>query len=433
MPKVRVPLWIYSVLLFASVTAGFAAYARAGSRSRPSIDEISSILAADKHRPSRTPQTIAELLQVLNSRHPGFFSDFTLMRSSKSLQGAEPLLPRAIVFGRDARFILAFNGEKSQDGFESLEMIQFNDREKKFEFYELTEGKTLQLSGKNPIQCLACHQSNPRPNWEGYSTWPGAYGEDDDQVLQGSVEYRQLNAFKAIAANHPRYRVLKFSKGRVTNPVDRVAAPYIGREEDYKTLDLQNKRPNTRLLLSLLSLNMERLARQVGNQPWFKRYGVFALAVAHDCSTFLNRRETAEMERVVSAFGRKYGIELENDFNTLYFPGFEPNDITLAKLDGPISMTEAQRFQTGVTYLEKFMRDALLDEARRSHPDLGMGFLGLRSKLSSAYGDYPAQLGGASGRNLSWVDGSSEEREGLQEAICQELNALWVKDIVGAR
>ncbi|MGZ3707186.1 MAG: hypothetical protein ACXVA8_14240, partial [Bdellovibrionota bacterium] len=54
--------------------------------------------------------------------------------------------------------------------------------------------------------CTGCHTPDPRPNWDGYSLWPGAYGGDDD-LLKGDLA-EQYKAFVAQRPTHPRYKWL---------------------------------------------------------------------------------------------------------------------------------------------------------------------------------------------------------------------------------
>lgn len=179
-----------------------------------------------------------------------FLRHYVLMYRSRSLQDASPLYPRAIVFGRSARFILAFNGHEKQKGYNNLEIIQFRDQEQRWEFREITffKDKSPSFSEANPKKCLECHQSprrenvDPRPNWEPYNFWPGAYASVDgvlkpvlkpdyeayisgdkplsstlrsflpqDQILieEQSLEQKNLQKFfSEIKPQHSRYKFL---------------------------------------------------------------------------------------------------------------------------------------------------------------------------------------------------------------------------------
>jgi len=144
-----------------------------------SFDKLMQIVQDKKL--TRVEQVIAELpSNMLNE-------NYVLMYRSRSLQDASFLEPRAIVFTPTASFALSFNsGDIKQKGSNSIEMVQFRYDQKRFEFRELTfDGQNVpKPSAANPRKCLACHQSpdrsdvDPRPNWEPYKVWIGAYGSN---------------------------------------------------------------------------------------------------------------------------------------------------------------------------------------------------------------------------------------------------------------
>ncbi len=189
---------------------------------------------------------IQDLLPFLPSE---LRANFVLMFKSRSLQEATYLAPRVILYSPQSDFIMTFNGDKSQEGFESIETVRFIHSENRFIFEEILfdgdlksrmeflsqKGETQRANylldrstrtGPNPPVCRACHQSDPRPNWEHYSFWPGAYGQfDNAQLLNGrtvqddpvdgaaktynnSAAAKSLPEFVALADRHPRYKSL---------------------------------------------------------------------------------------------------------------------------------------------------------------------------------------------------------------------------------
>jgi hypothetical protein len=138
-------------------------------------------------------------------------SSYALMYDSNSLQRATPLEPRVISYGTDASLILAFNsGDSTLGGSDTVELIQFNEPETKFEFYEISKSSLtgkLQLTSET-TKCEACHRSDPRPNWQPYDNWPGAYGSNDDMLAAVPTEQTNFADFVKVAANNPRYATL---------------------------------------------------------------------------------------------------------------------------------------------------------------------------------------------------------------------------------
>ena len=192
-------------------------------------------------------------------------SHYTLMRKSRSLQEASDLGPRVIMFGRNAKLTCAFNGDSQQRGFDSLECFQFREESNSFDFRQIQfpteENKLLEVQYSEPnrtvdktISCSGCHMADPRPNWDSYSHWPGAYGEDDDNP-QGDVGYSK---FVAIRGGHPRYKWL-IQDGYPE-------APYMGGDH----FDADN-RPNLQLseaIGRLMGLRDQRMMEQkLGELP----------------------------------------------------------------------------------------------------------------------------------------------------------------------
>lgn len=171
---------------------------------------------------------------------------YALMHRSRSLQSASFQAPRAILFESDGSFLATFNGgDPLSRGHDKIEIIQFRPDERRWEFREIAfaRGSPPRVSEANPRKCLECHQSprrqdvDPRPNWEPYSTWPGAYASVDGnlgQTLEASGfpesrlrpedapmleeqkrEAGELQAFMSgVKPSHPRYRELGPFKGR---------------------------------------------------------------------------------------------------------------------------------------------------------------------------------------------------------------------------
>lgn len=210
-------------------------------------------------------RTVESVIAILPESH---LKNYTLMHTSASAQGSSYQNPRAILYGEDARLIVAFNGESSQAAYQDLELIQFRDDSKQFEFRRIRfpEGSSrgeafVAFSEPNPKQCLHCHRAEPRPVWEPYLVWPGAYGGEDDSLFRGFInhlpaeESRLYHDFMASRAQHPRYRDLRES-------------PVL---------------PNALLGIALNRLNMESLARSLARHPKSASYR-YALLGAATCS-----------------------------------------------------------------------------------------------------------------------------------------------------
>ncbi len=181
--------------------------------------------------------SVEEALENIKLYYPEFFSNYILMYHSRSLQGSSFKNPRAILFDKSGHFVFTFNGNSKQRGFDKLEVMQFREKTRSFDFHEVTFSKSRrpEFSKANPKKCQVCHQSpdrkniDMRPNWEPYNIWPGAYGsisgniklstyhkhlkrlrDADPLVLKNaSLEEEELhNFFENVYENHSRYKLL---------------------------------------------------------------------------------------------------------------------------------------------------------------------------------------------------------------------------------
>jgi len=189
--------WLFFLLTLFSVLT--QAFAQTNPFKNTSFETVAHIVKT---------QHPTDLAQVLKALPPEFMSSYTLVFDSGSSQDASLVNPRAIVFGRSAKFILAFNGDFSQEGYQRLEMMQFRDADMHYELREITfdqQGATI--STKNPPQCLSCHGDVPHPIWQSYNIWPGVFGSIDDDIGAADQDAQFAN-FVSAASSHPRYKYL---------------------------------------------------------------------------------------------------------------------------------------------------------------------------------------------------------------------------------
>lgn len=210
---------------------------------------------------------------------PGpFRSRYALMFDSRSVQGASFENPRAILYGADARFVLTFNGDPAQAGYDAIETMEYDERTGGFVYREIrfprgADATTpVYFSEPNPARCGKCHGEPARPIWDTHPTWPGAYGERYRAALS-EPERRGMRAFLAGRAAHPRYRQLLGT--------ERLADPETFRPSARADYDGSAREPaNAELGNLLAALNVRAIARQLTAHPQFDRYAYALLATA---------------------------------------------------------------------------------------------------------------------------------------------------------
>lgn len=221
---------------------------------------------------------LTNIPSVLEKLPESFLSNQVFMYRSASLQEASWQKPRVILFNDDASFILTFNSDSS-----TFETVTFDTKADRFLFREISfaEGR-VNFGETNPQKCLDCHQVgkknedavDPRPIWEPYPVWPGAYGAQQSNIFNDNriyendtgtsfgeqiqsdaeAEYDQFLTFISNFQNHDRYKYL------VIRPPNQ-----------YRQANGHIVLPRIELFTDLImNLNLERQARILTSYNSFK-------------------------------------------------------------------------------------------------------------------------------------------------------------------
>ncbi|HEY8277992.1 MAG TPA: hypothetical protein VIH99_00120, partial [Bdellovibrionota bacterium] len=294
--------------------------------------------------------------------------------SSRSLQGASSLNPRAILFGKDGKLTCTFNGSDAQRGYDSLECIQFRENERAFDFRQIqfptTQNglKEVQFSARNKtvkgVSCTGCHGADPRPNWNDYATWPGAYGQKEDLLEPSAGAYRE---FVENRYHHPRYEWL-IQPGNSWAP--------------YRLNQLDNAfghRPNFRLTEIFGRLNALRAARLLEEKlPRWERWAYVVSAL----QCILTDEQKA-------ALGRQ-GIDPEKDlslskiFSDLGLTSYEWS--TRFKPDPSKYPSRPWEFQAGFAMFSENVATAVIKN-EADNPVFASAFAKILDYFAKTYGD----------------------------------------------
>ncbi len=160
-------------------------------------------------------KTIKKLLKLLPKKYLAHhtFSYATLAAVDSSIE-----FPMVTTFGEDGKLMLSFNGASFQDGFNNLDIIQFRDKTKEFEFRQIKFPRKwhekVEFSHKNPSKCLGCHGEKPRPLWDSWSFWPGKYFSE-----AGSLYPREKQKYELFLKNR--------NKGRYKHLPEQTKSPVV--------------------------------------------------------------------------------------------------------------------------------------------------------------------------------------------------------------
>jgi len=308
---------------------------------------------------NEVPTTAEDLMKVANEVTQGGMVDFleslpsgsmqvyTLIKETKSKQhhGVGPLNPRIIRSNADGSITMSYVCDPSSQDYGKVEMMHFDQEEERFKFATLNfksgqdetittdqEARYSHLSNdpqshldkrrvnKNPKACLKCHSSNPealdpdpRPLWEEYQIWDGAYGSQDDLVEdfagEAKKDYEDIIALKKKMKGNPCFDALPDYELTPPTPKD------FG-EFDYDRTWLfpysssikspsYDVRPNLRLTDTLPRFAARRLGRKFFEQPGFEDIKFEAVMGTFNCPQVKDYDKAFE-EKGPKSYNRHY-------------------------------------------------------------------------------------------------------------------------------
>ncbi|MEZ4749510.1 MAG: hypothetical protein R3B54_02445 [Bdellovibrionota bacterium] len=216
---------------------------------------------------SRDLRNVEDVLPLLPEN---LRTHFVLIEDSKSLQGATEKNPRAVLYARRGRFVLTFNGDPTQRGYRSLEMMEYQEDSHSYEFrrIDFPQSGPAVFSEANPKRCQGCHQNPARPNWGRYPFWPGAVGEKDSLDDRARAKF---NRFIRDGATHPRYRHLK-------------------RAENLAAIEAQTLKFTPAFELDVLYdiIDEDRLSHWIQQTESYETYKYAILAALVDCDSLVD-------------------------------------------------------------------------------------------------------------------------------------------------
>ncbi|MFN7133680.1 MAG: hypothetical protein ACK4N5_16505, partial [Myxococcales bacterium] len=101
---------------------------------------------------------------------------FTLVYESRSPERDAVSMqhPRIVLFGEDAKLVLALTGNPRAAHYDRVQVLAFDEAADRYRLFELTfrPGEVARIEAE-PASCVQCHGADPRPLWETYNLWPG--------------------------------------------------------------------------------------------------------------------------------------------------------------------------------------------------------------------------------------------------------------------
>jgi hypothetical protein len=145
-------------------------------------------------------------LEGLLERLPGWLpTNHVLVDGTRTMHPASTEHPRVILFGSDARFLLAFGSDPGDPAREVLDLAELRD-DGFWKLRSIDFGTSPPTLSPDDSGCTGCHADPPRPFWGSYPSWPGMFGAQQDQVTAAQAE--RLNAIRADPAASDRFFAL---------------------------------------------------------------------------------------------------------------------------------------------------------------------------------------------------------------------------------
>lgn len=178
------------------------------------------------------PTTLSQFINRLPDEYFRY-NTYTYVTQSQSPEKAliSFASPRAILFGTDAKVIIAFEDQGNSPLRERAEAIRALD-DGSFEFFEIEFGSTPRLIPETDHRCARCHEG--KPIWGAYRDWKGTFGPQSD--LQWVV--RDLDGY---------FKYLSFVSAQKKSPIySRPIAGIRGDNSPVNATDLVPGRPDFR-------------------------------------------------------------------------------------------------------------------------------------------------------------------------------------------
>lgn len=174
--------------------------------------QLANLIAAYNNQANPAGPDVDPIDHFISALPENYRFHFTLVHRSFSPQKSTPQAPRVILFGPDAKIIMAFNSTEPV-----IELIEWNDEKTQWDFSELAFQESKIVRENNPAKCVMCHAGTPKPLdiknaplyknalkpiFPQYPFWPGFYGSANDIVglkKPGSRDTIMLNLKDTLA------------------------------------------------------------------------------------------------------------------------------------------------------------------------------------------------------------------------------------------
>lgn len=252
--------------------------------------------AVDEFIRDNPKKSTNDLLEFLAKSFPQMFIEPVLMFRSESLHknSVSYETPRAILSSKDGKYVIAFSGDIKNHASSAIEELSFEESSAKFELREISLASGTLTAERNPQKCIQCHGSDPRPIWDAYDMWPGAYAGNNSRSF-GENDEKGIKAFRKEMSHNSRYMLLH--------------GPGIDQSLDYSFGPLGDAEASPAILNERLSNPMTayqlRKLKELKNFPLFKAAFLSASLGCRDFQKWLPAKSEWHSTEGFSSFFKK--------------------------------------------------------------------------------------------------------------------------------
>jgi len=152
-----------------------------------------------------TDAGISSLEGLLGALPTWLLANHILVEATRSGNPASVEHPRGLLFGSDARFLMAFGSDPDDPGREVIDIAELEDSGF-WKFRSIDFRTSPPTLSPDDSACTGCHADPPRPFWGSYPNWPGMFGPQQDRVT--AAQANRLNELRANPSASDRFFAL---------------------------------------------------------------------------------------------------------------------------------------------------------------------------------------------------------------------------------
>jgi hypothetical protein len=146
--------------------------------------------------------SVEDLLRAL----PGWLlASHVLVESTRTDHPASVEHPRLLLFGSDARLLMALGSDPEDPEREVVDLAELEESGF-WKFRSIDFRTSPPTLSSDDGACTRCHADPPRPIWGSYPSWPGMFGAEHDRVT--AAQAQRLNALRADPGASDRFFAL---------------------------------------------------------------------------------------------------------------------------------------------------------------------------------------------------------------------------------